>query len=98
MATRKRKADGEEVQESPLYTAVMESEKYIPVEGNRDLVRDPTSNAILNINKKAHFRAVQMKQQSLQKVDEVAELKTEVAELKNMLSQLLEKVNANGIN
>lgn len=97
MATRKRKTE-EEIQESPLMNDVVDITQYIPVEGNKDLVRDPNTGAILNTNKKAYFRAVQEKQRRNQEESEYDSLKTEVAELKSMLAQLLEKVNANGSN
>ncbi len=97
MATRKRKTE-EEIQESPLMNDVVDITQYIPVEGNKDLVRDPNTGAILNTNKKAYFRAVQEKQRRNQEQSEYDSLKTEVAELKSMLAQLLEKVNANGSN
>lgn len=92
MATRKRKVE-EESLESPLMQDHSDASNYIPVEGNRDLVRDPSSGAILNINKKAYFRAVQAKQKRNAETSEYETLKTDVAELKNMLAQLLDKVN-----
>ena len=97
MATRKRKTE-EEIQESPLMAATIDTVQYIPVEGNKDLVRDPRTGAILNTNKKAYFRAIQDKQRRNAEDSEYESLKSEVAELKEMLAQLLEKVNANGSN
>ena len=97
MATRKRKTE-EEIQESPLMDTPIDVVQYIPVEGNKDLVRDPRTGAILNTNKKAYFRAIQDKQRRNEETSEYESLKTEVAELKDMLAQLLEKVNANGSN
>lgn len=97
MATRKRKSE-EEIQESPLMAATIDTVQYIPVEGNKDLVRDPRTGAILNTNKKAYFRAIQDKQRRNAEDSEYESLKSEVAELKEMLAQLLEKVNANGSN
>jgi hypothetical protein len=85
MATRKRKTE-EEIQESPLMNDVVDITQYIPVEGNKDLVRDPNTGAILNTNKKAYFRAVQEKQRRNQEQSEYDSLKTEVAELKSMLA------------
>lgn len=94
MATRKRK----DLQENPLMSEVLESSTFIPVEGNRDLARDSRSGAILNINKKAYHRAMALKQKRSDSGNELDLLKNEVSELKNMLAQLLEKVNTNGIN
>lgn len=92
MATRKRKGE-EEIQGSPLMQDYSENNNYIPVEGNRDLVRDPATGAILNINKKAYFRAIQEKQRRNAENSDYEALKSDVADLKVMLAQLLEKVN-----
>ena len=110
MATRRKKSEEGGVLESPLMDIIdqtgesplmkdsIENVQYIPVEGNRDLVRDPRTGAILNTNKKAYFRAVQERQRRNSEDNEYESLKSEVAELKEMLAQLLEKVNANGNN
>ena len=100
MATRKRKVseEGEVNEPNPLMNDVIEVTNYIPVEGNRDLVRDARSGAILNINKKAYLRAIRERQARSQSVNELDSLKNEVSELKAMLATLLEKVNSNGIN
>ena len=94
MVTRKRKVSEEGLVEepNPLMSDVVEVNNYIPVEGNRDLVRDPRSGAILNINKKAYLRAIRERQARNQSVDELQSLKDEVSELKSMLATLLEKV------
>jgi hypothetical protein len=63
----------------------------IPVEESRELVRDPHSKAILNINKKAYFRAVQASQERKNKVEEMDALKSEIAELKELVQKLLDK-------
>lgn len=110
MATRRKKVTAEEgmdsplmeaieqVQESPLMQESVEVTQYIPVEGNKDLVRDPRTGAILNTNKKAYFRAIQDRQRRQAEDTDYESLKSEVSELKSMLAQLLEKVNANGNN
>ena len=100
MTTRKRKIveEGEVNEPNPLMSDVIEVTNYIPVEGNRDLVRDARSGAILNINKKAYLRAIRERQARNQSVNELDSLKNEVSELKAMLATLLEKVNSNGIN
>jgi hypothetical protein len=94
MVTRRRKVSEEDLvdEPNPLMRDVVEVTNYIPVEGNRDLVRDARSGAILNINKKAYLRAIRERQARTQSVDELESLKNEVSELKAMLATLLEKV------
>ena len=98
MVTRKRKTEENTLEESledtpnPLMQEVVMVNSYIPVEGNRDLVRDPRSGAILNINKKAYLRAIRERQARSQSANELESLKSEVSELKSMLVTLLEKV------
>ena len=65
---------------------------YLKVRNHPDLVRQPGSNAILNVdsnslNKYKEERARQMKIADVIKENE--ELKADVAEIKSMLKQLL---------
>jgi hypothetical protein len=77
-------------------SANVESEvSLVPVEDNRDLARDMSSNAIINTNKKAYLKAVQEKSRRMQEKSEIDSLKSEVSELKSMLAQILEKVGGN---
>lgn len=80
MATRKTKTNLD-----PLVS------EMIPVEDSRELVRDPHSKAILNINKKAYFRAVQASQERKNKAEEMDCLRQELADLKELVQKLLDK-------
>jgi len=64
---------------------------YQKVDGNSDLVRDPKSGAILNINRSELQKARAARIRSFEKEKEFVELKDEVSEIKLMLKQLLEK-------
>lgn len=77
----------------------MMKDNYVSVEGHADLVRDPESNAILNINKSEIENARQAKKLRLQKMKEEQELRETVdtlqedmKDIKNLLSQLVEKL------
>ena len=63
---------------------------YQRVDGNSDLVRDPKSGAILNINREEIQKKKQQRLKSLQKDKEIEILKNDVSEIKNLLQQLLE--------
>ena len=65
--------------------------EYIKVEGEENLVRDRSSNAIINIitNEIARSRAARLTR--IKKDQELQELKSEVTEIKSLLLQLLEK-------
>jgi hypothetical protein len=74
-------------------------DKMIKVEGFNDLVRDPTTGAILNINKSEIETAREQKRLRRQKELEEAELResvskleNEMGEIKNLLSRLVEKL------
>lgn len=76
--------------------------KYLKVEGNLGLVRDPVSGAILNINNNEILKAKErkkLKQQEQEKANllasEVEDLKNDVSEIKNLLKKLLEVNNGN---
>jgi len=76
--------------------------KYLKVEGNLGLVRDPVSGAILNINNNEIARAKEIKknkQQEQEKTNllasEVEDLKNDVSEIKNLLKRLIEVNNGN---
>jgi hypothetical protein len=72
---------------------------YVSVEGHADLVRDPKSNAVLNINKSEIQNAREAKKIRQQKMREEQELKEtvdtlkeEMNDIKSLLSQLVEKL------
>jgi hypothetical protein len=66
--------------------------KYIPVEGHKNLVRDATTGAIVNINKQSLEDARAAKARRLQEQNRFERLEAEVSEIKALL-QLLVKQN-----
>ena len=63
---------------------------YIPVKDHPDLVRDPNTNMILNINKsKTRQKKLEAEQRSKER-QEIAELKSDVNEIKSLLQKLIE--------
>jgi hypothetical protein len=65
--------------------------EYIKVEGEENLVRDRSSNAIININTNEIARSRAARLTRIKKDQELQELKSEVTEIKSLLLQLLEK-------
>ncbi len=66
---------------------------FTKVEGHRDLVRDNSSGAILNINKDEISAARKRKLERRQKEKEFEDLKNEVSDIKNMLTKIIEKLD-----
>ena len=69
----------------------------IKVEGHSDLVRDESSNAIVNTNKSAYLMAKKRADEAQRQRDEISQtarelnsLKSEMHEIKNMLLKLVE--------
>ena len=69
----------------------------IKVEGHSDLVRDESSNAIVNTNKSAYLMAKKRADEAQRQRDEIRQtarelnsLKSERHEIKNMLLKLVE--------
>lgn len=72
----------------------------LQVDGHKNLVRDPKSGAILNINSNEINTAKARKQARLQKAekeqqlhDDVDNLKTELNTIKSLLTELVEKLD-----
>lgn len=72
--------------------------RYYGVKGNRDLVKDMKSNAVININTTEIEQAKERKRRMLEKQQEeeklkqdVSNLKDDMAEIKSLLKQLVEK-------
>ena len=77
----------------------MQTKKLIPVEGHADLMRDPETGAIININRREIHQIRERKRKKRAKALEQEELKVKVeglerdiSDMKNMLSQLIEKL------
>lgn len=66
--------------------------KFLSIEGNSDLVKDPNTGAILNTSSNIAV-ARRAKEARKQKEKELIELKEEVKELKTMLNVLLNKLD-----
>ena len=69
---------------------------YIPVEGNSDLVRDPTTDQIINTNENAYQQYIirrqkrkSEKEKALTVEQDLANLKSELGEIKSLLKELL---------
>ena len=69
---------------------------YIPVEGNKDLVRDPKTDSIINTNTNAYEQYVSErkkrkleKEKSLNIEEDLANLKSEMNEIKSLLRELV---------
>lgn len=66
--------------------------KFVKVENQRDLVRDKTTGAIVNINNDELEKARARKKARQQRDFEILELKNDVAQIKDMLSKIAEKL------
>ena len=69
---------------------------YIPVEGNSDLVRDPTTDQIINTNESAYQQYITRRQKrrsekekALTVEQDLANLKSELGEIKSLLKELV---------
>jgi len=74
-------------------------QRYIPVEGHSGLVRDTSTNLIVNINKTELEEAKRRKQLRIEKereqklfVAKVDNLEREINEIKNLLNTIVEKL------
>lgn len=79
--------------------------EYVKIESNPSLVRDMTSNAIINTNKEEYLnyinrvsRQIELNENVVNNVEEIQVLKTEinsikedVSDIKNMLLSLMDK-------
>ena len=66
---------------------------FIKVDGHNGLVRDTSTNAILNINKDDIAAARKRKLERRKKEQEFEDLKNEVGDIKNMLTKIIEKLD-----
>ena len=76
----------------------MYNPRFLKVEGHSYLVRDTTTNAIVNTDKKGHDQYLALKratQRDIDRVkaleDDVQGLKSDLGDIKSMLGQLLDK-------
>ena len=73
------------------------------IEGRADLVKDPDTGAIINIDDAAHRSAVaghkarqRAKEEIKNNTNEINSIKEEVSEIKLMMKQLLDRFNDDG--
>jgi len=69
---------------------------YIPVEGNKDLVRDPKTDQIINTNTSQYEQYISRRkkrkleqEKSLSIEEDLASLKSEMNEIKSLLKELV---------
>jgi len=67
------------------------SNKFIPVEGNENLVRDRNSGAILNINNNELNKVNAIKMVKRKEKERLTNLENDVGEIKQLLNKLIEK-------
>jgi len=65
-------------------------ERYVPIKGHSDFVRDEKTGMIMNINKNKARRQKILIDEKRKEREEIDELKSDVQEIKAMLQQLLE--------
>jgi len=65
---------------------------YLRVEGSQTLVRDTSTQAILNTDKKTINQAREAKRLRQSRNNEVVELRNEVREMKDLINKLIEKL------
>jgi len=70
--------------------------KLVRIEGNKDLVKDEETGAVLNSNETEIEAAKIRKEQRVEKENEFETLKSDVNELKDIMKQILEKMNKDG--
>lgn len=66
------------------------SDKYIRIDGHPDLVKDPNTGMILNINNDKVNQALKLREQKRREKEELDQLKSDVNDIKQMLRKLLE--------
>jgi flagellar motility protein MotE (MotC chaperone) len=67
--------------------------KHIPVKNSRNLVRDKSTGAIINIDKNGLELAKARKVARVKEQNELNELKSEVKELKELILQLSKSID-----
>jgi hypothetical protein len=63
----------------------------IPVEGHPGLFRDPSTNAVINTNKRSAQQAREARENIIKQKQEFEDMKRDVQEIKELLQQLLER-------
>ena len=66
----------------------------IPVEGHKNLFRDPKTNAIVNKDNLAYENYIAMRNRNNDKQAELNDMKKEIETLKSMLNELASKITS----
>jgi hypothetical protein len=64
---------------------------YKPIDGYPDLVRDPITGMIHNINKDKISHVKRIRDQKIAERAEIEQIKTDISDIKQMLLKMLEK-------
>lgn len=67
------------------------SDRYIPVEGHKDLVRDKVSGAIISINSDEKEKRQILRSAKQREKARLDKLENDMSEIKSLLTQLIEK-------
>jgi len=70
----------------------MSKDRFTPVDGHSNLVRDKATGAIVNINTNEMQAARTRKEKKKQQQQEIDQLKSDVSDIKKMLQQIVEKI------
>jgi len=65
----------------------------IRVKDNPDLVKDPRSGAVINVNNRAMLTAKQRKERNREKEARFDQLEHDVSDMKEILGAILDKLN-----
>lgn len=69
------------------------SDNFLKVEGESNLLRDKTSNAIINSNINALYEAKKRKEERLESRKDIESLKKDMSDLKSILQTILSKLD-----
>jgi len=69
----------------------MGNRNLIPVEGNSNLFRDPSSGAIINTNESAAKASLSARQRVKAQEQDIKDLKSDMNDIKDLLTSLLKE-------
>jgi hypothetical protein len=61
----------------------------IPVEGHKNLFRDPESGAIINYDNFGYAQYIKTKSEKQKQKEEIDQIKSDIAEIKQLLKEIL---------
>jgi len=64
--------------------------RYFPVDGHPDLMKDPVTGMIVNINKDKINSIKEVRKRKAQEREEIEQMKSDISAIKTMLEKLLE--------